>query len=590
MQKQPKPKPFSPARSTDARHMIDPRFHALAVNQEDRDPPSCNTTSSFFTDLRSQPSSLTSSLPISTSTLTGSSPSVSGHGEIPATCSDTPSAESLHERRKDLQRRRAELDYHESVMVHLSGCDEAYERAQTQALRSAQLAKKLYADAKIVERTERQLMLKVVELKKNRLRKALFPGKTGDAIDRMEQKLITVSYEALNARNNAARAEKQSKADTARAEALRHDAQRLQFSRRLRRNLLDCVNKDISDCGYGNVQQGDLEGFSYERAVGSVGERKTVDVTVGRGRRGCGMRKQLTGSEFRKERTHGGAYGFAPTRMATADGTELRKAALAAAADIGVEDVSEIKSNTSVREEELRSQVEALRLLVKARKYLHQVRKDIWGLMGNSGDSGLDAQSIASAAHQLKRGANLTRDAGRRIVSAVSLSARPLPVAALVEAWGVATTFLDLRDVLDIGTDASDVMIGSVVSKTVTLLDSVNDVVKESISIQTNSVEQARKRLTSGMTSSMVAKGKFVRRSNSFQDLSRLRLGEKNLLGKIDVTSAEGDAADEDDMRDTRRPVDMRAMSDLALTQGRAAKTGCVADVEYWQFVGGTGI
>lgn len=598
MQKQPRPKPFTPVRSLDVRQMMDPRFHALAVNQDDRDPPSSNTTSSCVTDLRSQPSSHSSSLPMSTATSNGSSNSSTAQGAVPVVSPHTQSVptqphESQHLRRKELQRRRIEYEYHENVMRQLAGCDDAYERAQTQALRSAQIASQVMEDVRNVERTEQQLMIKLMELKKNRFRKAFFPTKTGDAIERTEQKLTAVSWEVLNAREKLACVEKQAKADTTHAEALRHDAQRLQLSIRARGGLVDEVDRNNESCVYVDPQGG-RDNIFYRRTASGCGERKTTDMKIGRGRRGAGMRRQMTTMESRRERSYAGLQGFAPARMATADATELRKAALAAAADTSTDDDCEERPNLVAFEENLRSQVEALRLLVKARKYLHQVRKDIWALVASVEDGGQDAEKMADAAYQLKRGAGVTREAGRRIVNAVSLAGRPLPVATLVEAWGVATTFLDLRDVLDLGADTTGATIRAVVAKTVTLVDSVNDVVKESISIQTNSVEHARKRLTAAVAMGASAKVRHVRRSSSFHEYHGDTNG-RNTSHKVDYSGMQTDAADEDDVGGNVAEDDMRAMSDLAYAKTQSTMPSVrnvdqFDDFDQWQYVGGTGI
>lgn len=595
MQKQPRPKPFAPVRFIDNRQMMDPRFHALAVNQEDRDPPSSNTTSSYVTDFRSQPSSLSSSFPMSTVTSNGHSNCSSAHGAVPVMTADVQPAELQHARRKELQKRRAEYDYHESVMRQLVGCDDAYERAQTQALRSAQILNEVMEDLDNVERTERQLMFNLVELKKNRLRRAFFPSKTGDAIERTEQKLTAVSYEVLNARKKAARAEKQAKADAAHAEALRHDAQKLQLSIRLRRSMLDDGGDGKESYGHNDLQR-ERQDIRYKPAVATSGERKTSNMVGGRGRRGAGMRRQMTTVEARRERTSAGLNGFTPTRMATADGTELRKAALAAAADASTDDECEQKrNNLFVFEEILRSQTESLRLLVKARKYLHQVRKDIWTLVSCVEDGRQDAEQMRNATYQLKQSAGLTREAGRRIVKAVSLAACPLPVATLVEAWGTATTFLDLRDVLDLGVDTTGVKIRTGVAKTVTLVDSVNVAVKESISKQTNSVEHARKRLTACMGMGLSEKGKHMRRSSSFHEYHS---GSNRHLASrmVDYDGINRDAPDEDDLDNDAPSNNMRAMSDLAYTRTRSAMVGVqnideLQNFDHWQYVGGgTGI
>lgn len=594
MQKQPRPKPFAPVRIIDNRQMMDPRFHALAVNQDDRDPPSSNTTSSYFTDLRSQPSSLSSSLPMSTATSNGHSNCSSAHGTVPVMTADAQPAELPHARRKELQKRRVEYEYHENVMRQLVGCDDAYERAQTQALRSAQIANQVMDDLDNVERTEQQLMFNLMELKKNRLRRAFFPSKTGDAIERTEQKLTAVSYEVLNARKKAARAEKQAKTDAAHAEALRHDAQKLQLSIRLRRSMLDDGGNGKESYGYGDLQR-ECQDIRYKPAVAAGGERKASNMVGARGRRGAGMRRQMTTVEARRERTSAGLSGFAPTRMATADGTELRKAALAAAADASTDDeCEEVRLNFAVCEETLRSQTESLRLLVKARKYLHQVRKDIWTLVSCVEDGRQDAEKMRNATYQLKQSAGLTREAGRRIVKAVSLAACPLPIATLVEAWGTATTFLDLRDVLDLGADTSGVKIRTGVAKTITLVDSVNVAVKESISKQTNSVEHARKRLTACMAMGASGKGKHVRRSNSFHEYHSGSNG--HLVSEIvDYDSMNRDAPDEDDIDNDASTNDLRATSDLAYTRTRTAmfyrqNIDQLQNFDHWHYVGGTGI
>lgn len=433
--------------------------------------------------------------------------------------------------------------YHEQVVTALAGKDRAYAAARERAAESAEAAGDAARDLEIVQATERQLQEQLDTLQRNRVRRTFFPSKTADGIGRLEQRLATVAAEVLVARRRATRLTKRAKIDDTRAQALHGDAQLLHASNQARQHILSDIASTNSVPAF--TREPRIH-FCTRPITNNYADASVSNNSIGGhvfiGKRYSGDRKPHTNNVDERRNADDDDEDEDDGDYNDVDGCKAVK-------DRGRSD--RLASVTRSAQDSLSAQQEARRLLVKARTILKEVRRRLWDVFISTNAEGTTLKSMYAdgvvhsneytpvtktnnqdkksvkwkkegdgngnqdtvrkhngydklilsnfeedqyMSYEFKWASWQSREAGKHIERAIVL-ANELPIEKLVRSWFQQSSFLDLSPVLQIHQTPTVCVIRIVVERAARIVDSVCDVLKESIDLQDGVIDVLRDKL-----------------------------------------------------------------------------------------------
>lgn len=134
-------------------------------------------------------------------------------------------------------------------MTALSGKANAYTVAALRANTSADVAEEAEHSFKQAREHERRLLRKLHEVEHRRVRYYLFPKRTAQEVERLRENVVSLAEECVMAKVNMRRLRRKASNDAAHAERLRADANLLQVSENVRKEILERRTPTSSDGG-----------------------------------------------------------------------------------------------------------------------------------------------------------------------------------------------------------------------------------------------------------------------------------------------------------------------------------------------------